>query len=97
MAGALVERGEAGRAELRDLLAAWSEPGAVLLRRDIGRGELPAGLDTGAVVDSWLGYALYHVVFLESAPTDADPAGLVDALPYTAREVWRAQLCGRSR
>ncbi|MFD7295153.1 TetR/AcrR family transcriptional regulator [Streptomyces sp. NPDC059897] len=86
VAGALVERGEAGRAELRDLLVAWSEPGAVLLRRGIARGELPAGLDVGSVVDSWLGYALYRVVFLESAPTEADLAGLVDALPYTRRE-----------
>ncbi|MFZ3554347.1 TetR/AcrR family transcriptional regulator [Streptomyces sp. BH055] len=86
VAGALVERGEAGRAELRDLLVAWSEPGAVLLRRGIERGELPAGLDVGAVIDSWLGYALYRVVFLESAPTEADLAGLVDALPYTRRE-----------
>ncbi|MFJ9083047.1 TetR/AcrR family transcriptional regulator [Streptomyces sp. NPDC102384] len=86
VAGALVERGEAGRAELRDLLKAWSEPGAALLRRGIARGELPAGLDAGAVIDSWLGYALYRVVFLQSAPTEADLAGLVDALPYTGRE-----------
>lgn len=86
VAGALVERGEAGRAELRDLLVAWSEPGVALLRRGIERGELPAGLDAGAVIDSWLGYALYRVVFLESAPTEADLAGLVDALPYTNRD-----------
>ncbi|MGW2343926.1 TetR/AcrR family transcriptional regulator [Streptomyces sp. NPDC001661] len=86
VAGALVERGEAGRAELRDLLVAWSEPGAALLRRGIERGELPTGLDAAAVIDSWLGYALYRVVFLESAPTEADLAGLVDALPYTHRE-----------
>ncbi|MFI5661196.1 TetR/AcrR family transcriptional regulator [Streptomyces sp. NPDC051684] len=85
VAGALVERGEAGRAELRDLLVAWSEPGAVLLRRGIARGELPTGLDVEAVIDSWLGYALYRVVFLESAPGEADLAGLVDALPYTDR------------
>ncbi|MGY0489262.1 TetR/AcrR family transcriptional regulator [Streptomyces sp. WG-D5] len=85
VAGALVERGEAGRAELRDLLVAWSEPGAALLRRGVERGELPADLDAPAVIDGWLGYGLYRVVFLESEPTAADVSGLVDALPYLNR------------
>ncbi|WP_306322015.1 MULTISPECIES: TetR/AcrR family transcriptional regulator [unclassified Streptomyces] len=82
VAGALVERGEAGRAELRDLLVAWGEPGIALLRRGVDRGELPVGLDAAAVVDSWLGYALYRVVFLQSEPSEADVAGLLAALPY---------------
>ncbi|WP_320775912.1 TetR/AcrR family transcriptional regulator [Streptomyces sp. CRN 30] len=83
VAGALVEQGEAGRAGLRDLLAARLEPGGRLLDRGVERGELPTGLRTVTVIDSWIGFVLYRVVFAERVPDEAEVVALVDLLPFT--------------
>ncbi|MCF1592603.1 TetR/AcrR family transcriptional regulator [Streptomyces muensis] len=82
MAGLLVELGESGRAQLRDFLSERLEPAAVLLRRGIDRGELPADLKVRAVVDSWAGYVLYLVMFQERKPARRDLADLVGLLPF---------------
>ncbi|MDQ1033998.1 AcrR family transcriptional regulator [Streptomyces sp. V3I8] len=83
VAAALTERGEAGRTDLRDLLAARLTPGTHLLERGITRGELPPGLPVATVIDSWLGFVLYRVVFAERAPEDEEIAVLVDFLPFS--------------
>ncbi|GAA2253534.1 TetR family transcriptional regulator [Streptomyces ruber] len=83
VAGALVEQGETGRAGLRDLLAARLEPGGRLLDRGRERGDLPADLRTATVIDSWLGFVLYRVVFAERVPDEAEIEALVDLLPFT--------------
>ncbi|MFJ8996202.1 TetR/AcrR family transcriptional regulator [Streptomyces sp. NPDC102279] len=83
IAGALVERGEAGRADLRDILTARLSPGTLLLSRGVERGELPRGLDLHTVVDSWVGFVLYRIVFLEQTPSPRDLTALVDLLPLT--------------
>lgn len=81
VAGALAERGEAGQLELRELLRAWKEPGAEILRRGITRSELPAVLPIDVIVDGWAGYLLYRVVFVREVPSDDDLRGLVGLLP----------------
>ncbi|WP_030377351.1 MULTISPECIES: TetR/AcrR family transcriptional regulator [unclassified Streptomyces] len=83
VAAALTERGEPGRADLRDVVAARSEPGALLLRRGIERGELPADLPIETVVDSWLGFILYRIVFMQREPTPTELTDLVNLLPFT--------------
>ncbi|KPC79393.1 MULTISPECIES: TetR/AcrR family transcriptional regulator [Streptomyces] len=79
--GALTERGEAGRAELRDLLKAHAEPAAQLLRNSVARGGLPQGLPLDAIVDSWIGYVVYRTVFLGQEITGPDLLDLVRLLP----------------
>ncbi|MDQ0383165.1 TetR/AcrR family transcriptional regulator [Amycolatopsis thermophila] len=81
VAGALTERGEPGRAALRDILRDRFQPGAELLRRGIERGELPAGLPVSAVVESWSGFVLYRIVFRERTPRDDELRALVELLP----------------
>ncbi|MFJ4450143.1 TetR/AcrR family transcriptional regulator [[Kitasatospora] papulosa] len=79
--GALTERGEAGRADLRDLLRAHAERAALLLRNGVARGGLPEGLPVDTIVDSWTGYVVYRTVFLGQEITEADLLGLVRLLP----------------
>ncbi|WP_405811505.1 TetR/AcrR family transcriptional regulator [Streptomyces sp. NBC_01520] len=79
--GALTERGEPGRAELRDLLKAHAEPAGKLMRNGVARGGLPDGLPLDAIVDSWIGYVVYRTVFLGQEITEADLLGLVRLLP----------------
>ncbi|MFB6657686.1 TetR/AcrR family transcriptional regulator [[Kitasatospora] papulosa] len=79
--GALTERGEAGRADLRDLLRAHAERAALLLRNGVTRGGLPEGLPVDTIVDSWTGYVVYRTVFLGQENTEADLLGLVRLLP----------------
>ncbi|MFG2588409.1 TetR/AcrR family transcriptional regulator [Streptomyces sp. NPDC048438] len=79
--GALTERGEPGRAELRDLLKAHAEPAAELMRNGVARGGLPDDLPLDAVVDSWIGYVVYRTVFLGQEIAEADLLDLVRLLP----------------
>lgn len=79
--GALTERGEAGRADLRDLLKAHSEPASLLLRDGVARGGLPQDAPLEAIVDSWVGYVVYRTVFLGQEIADADLLDLVRLLP----------------
>ncbi|MGW1815838.1 TetR/AcrR family transcriptional regulator [Streptomyces sp. NPDC002125] len=79
--GALTERGEPGRADLRDLLAAHSAPLSQLLRRGVERGGLPRDLPVRAVVDSWVGHVVYRTVFLGQEIAEADLLDLVRLLP----------------
>ncbi|MEU1486731.1 TetR/AcrR family transcriptional regulator [Streptomyces sp. NPDC005752] len=79
--GALTERGEAGRADLRDLLRAHAEPAARLMRNGVARGGLPEGLPLDAIVDSWIGYVVYRTVFLGQEITETDLLDLVRLLP----------------
>ncbi|WP_299535271.1 TetR/AcrR family transcriptional regulator [uncultured Streptomyces sp.] len=79
--GALTERGEAGRAELRDLLRAHAEPATALLRRGVARGRVPGDLPVQAVVDGWIGYVVYRTVFLGQEITEADLLDLLRLLP----------------
>ncbi|MEU4262519.1 MULTISPECIES: TetR/AcrR family transcriptional regulator [Streptomycetaceae] len=79
--GALTERGEAGRADLRDLLRAHSEPASRLLRKGVAQGLLPRDLPVEAVVDSWVGYVVYRTVFLGQEITEAGLLDLVRLLP----------------
>ncbi|MFE9725536.1 TetR/AcrR family transcriptional regulator [Streptomyces sp. NPDC005794] len=79
--GALTERGEPGRAELRDLLQAHAGPAAQLLRAGAARGQLPPGVPLDAVVDSWVGYLVYRTVFLGRETAEADLLDLVRLLP----------------
>ncbi|WP_328718348.1 TetR/AcrR family transcriptional regulator [Streptomyces sp. NBC_00247] len=79
--GALTERGEAGRADLRDLLRAHAEPAALLLRNGVARGRLPRKLPVDAVVDGWIGYAVYRTVFLGQEIAEEDLLDLVGLLP----------------
>lgn len=81
VAGALAERGEAGQIELGDILRARTPAGREVLRRGIIRGELPDGLPCEVVVDEWLGFVLYRIVFARSVPDDDDLRAIVDALP----------------
>ncbi|KAA9155300.1 TetR/AcrR family transcriptional regulator [Amycolatopsis acidicola] len=81
VAGALAERGEDGRMALRDILRDRFEPGTQLLRRGVERGELPADLPVAAIVESWAGYALYRIVFLQEEPSDTDLRELAGLLP----------------
>ncbi|WP_320781109.1 TetR/AcrR family transcriptional regulator [Streptomyces sp. CRN 30] len=83
VAGALAERGEAGRTDLRDLLAARLRPLRDLLDRGAERGELPPGLPVAALVDSWVGFVLYRIVFTEQVPAEDEVTALVDALPFS--------------
>ncbi|MYR06934.1 TetR family transcriptional regulator [Gordonia sp. SID5947] len=83
VAGAVAERGEAGQAELREILRSWSGPGAELLRRGIGRDELAASTPVDVVVDGWAGYLLYRVVFARVVPSDDELRALVSLLPTT--------------
>jgi len=79
--GALTERGEPGRADLRDLLKAHSAPAAQLLREGVARGRLPSDAPLEAIVDSWVGYVVYRTVFLGQEIADADLLDLVRLLP----------------
>ncbi|MEV7106818.1 TetR/AcrR family transcriptional regulator C-terminal ligand-binding domain-containing protein [Streptomyces atroolivaceus] len=79
--GALTERGEPGRAELRDLLKAQAGPAAQLLRAGVARGRLPRSVPVEAVVDSWVGYLVYRTVFLGQETTEDDLLDLVRLLP----------------
>lgn len=79
--GALTERGEAGRAELRDLLRAHAEPAALLLGNGVARGWLPQDLPVEAVVDGWIGYVVYRTVFLGQEIAEADLLDVVSLLP----------------
>ncbi len=80
VAGALAERGEAGRRDLDAILRARQEPGDALLRRGIERGELPADLPVALILESWTGYVLYRVVFEQSVPAEAELRELVTHL-----------------
>ncbi|MDP9686127.1 cytochrome P450 [Streptomyces griseoviridis] len=81
MAGALVERAEAGRGDLRDLPAARPEQPRPPLVRGVGRGDLPAGLPVAPLADSWIGFVVYRIVFGEGerVPDEAEIAASVDA------------------
>lgn len=79
--GALTERGEPGRADLRDLLKAHSAPVSQLLRNGVERGGLPRDLPVEAVVDSWVGYVVYRTVFLGQEIAEAELLDLVRLLP----------------
>jgi AcrR family transcriptional regulator len=81
VAGALAERGEAGQAELAEILRAYVAPGEELLHRAIRREELPGDLPVPTVIESWAGYLLYRIVFLRTTPSDADLRELVALLP----------------
>ncbi|GAA3718671.1 TetR/AcrR family transcriptional regulator [Gordonia hankookensis] len=81
VAGALAERGEAGQLELREILRAWNEPAAEVLRRGISRSELPADLPIDVIVDSWTGYLIYQIVLVRVVPSDDDLRRLVGLLP----------------
>ncbi|MGW0784746.1 TetR/AcrR family transcriptional regulator [Streptomyces sp. NPDC002913] len=79
--GALTERGEPGRADLRDLLKAHSAPLSQLLRKGVERGGLPGDLPVEAVVDSWVGCVVYRTVFLGQEIAEAELLDLVGLLP----------------
>ncbi|MEU1089293.1 TetR/AcrR family transcriptional regulator [Streptomyces sp. NPDC005576] len=79
--GALTERGEAGRAELRDLLRAHADPATLLLGNGVARGLLPRDLPVEAVVDGWIGYVVYRTVFLGQEIAEADLLDVVSLLP----------------
>jgi hypothetical protein len=72
-----------GVADLRDVVAARSEPGELLRRRGIERGELPAALPIETVVDSWLGFILYHFLLMQREPTSTELTDLVNLPPFT--------------
>ncbi|SDT39312.1 TetR/AcrR family transcriptional regulator [Actinoplanes derwentensis] len=64
VAAAMSSRGEAGRADLRDILHPWEQA-------------LTAVTDT-VTAQSWLGYVVYRVVFLLEEVTEADLRTLVE-------------------
>ncbi|MFF2328735.1 MULTISPECIES: TetR/AcrR family transcriptional regulator [unclassified Streptomyces] len=77
VAGALAERGEPGRAALRDILHDHGRHASQLLSRSIAAGRLDADLPLAQIVDAWIGYVLYRIVFLEQIPTEQELTLLV--------------------
>ncbi|MBL7255631.1 TetR/AcrR family transcriptional regulator [Paractinoplanes lichenicola] len=72
VAGAMSSRGEAGRADLRDILHPWFEGLVTILERR-GDPSLPVTL----IAQSWVGYVVYRVVFLQEEVTREDLSRLI--------------------
>ncbi|MBM2615796.1 TetR/AcrR family transcriptional regulator [Actinoplanes sp. LDG1-06] len=72
VAGAMSSRGEAGRADLRDILHPWLEGLVTILERHRS-ADFPAEL----TAQSWVGYVLYRVVFLQEEVSAHDLRTLV--------------------
>ncbi|MFF5083386.1 TetR/AcrR family transcriptional regulator [Actinoplanes sp. NPDC000266] len=64
VAGAMSSRGEAGLADLRDILHPWFEGLVVILDRAVTTGKLPRDFPVHLTAQAWLGYVVYRVVFL---------------------------------
>ena len=77
VAAAMSSQGEAGRAELRDLLQPWFTSLVTILDRALTRGEQPAGFPVPLTAHAWMGYLVYRIVFLQEEPTPADLTALV--------------------
>ncbi|MFI5932138.1 TetR/AcrR family transcriptional regulator [Actinoplanes sp. NPDC051494] len=77
VAAAMSSQGEAGRAELRDLLQPWSASLVTIIDRAVTRGELPTGFPVTLTVQAWMGYVVYRIVFLQEEIPAADLAVLV--------------------
>lgn len=77
VAAAMSSRGEAGRADLRDILHPWAEGLAGILERAVERGEVSAGFPVMLIAQAWLGFVVYRVVFLQQEVTPADLTALV--------------------
>ncbi|MEV6343253.1 TetR/AcrR family transcriptional regulator [Actinoplanes sp. NPDC051851] len=82
VAGAMSSRGEAGRADLRDILAPWLD-GLVAI---LGRAPLPPEFPVVLTAQSWIGYVVYRVVFLQEVITPDDLRILVDLPVQGLRE-----------
>jgi AcrR family transcriptional regulator len=71
VASAMSSRGDAGRADLRDILHPWFESLVAILERAVTRGEIPADFPVAITARSWIGYVLYRSVFqLEKITTE---------------------------
>ncbi|MFF0375846.1 TetR/AcrR family transcriptional regulator [Actinoplanes missouriensis] len=72
VAGAMSSRGEAGVADLRDILHPWFEGLAEILERGIRREQLPPGFPVTVTAHAWMGYLVYRVVFLQEQISGSD-------------------------
>ncbi|WP_051796963.1 TetR/AcrR family transcriptional regulator [Catenuloplanes japonicus] len=73
-AAAMSARGEAGRADLRDILHPWEES----LIEILSRGALSTRFPIRATAHAWMGYIVYRTVFLEEEITADDLSVLVN-------------------
>lgn len=72
VAAAMSSRGEAGRADLRDILQPWLAGLVAILEQDGDGVEMTA--------QAWLGYVVYRIVFLQEEITGDDLIRLVAAV-----------------
>ncbi|MBB2948954.1 AcrR family transcriptional regulator [Actinoplanes lutulentus] len=77
VAGAMSSRGEAGLADLRDILHPWFDGLVEILNRAIRTGQLPTGFPIAVTAHAWMGYLVYRVVFLQQEVTRQDLSTLI--------------------
>ncbi|MEV4346827.1 TetR/AcrR family transcriptional regulator C-terminal ligand-binding domain-containing protein [Actinoplanes sp. NPDC049596] len=77
VAGAMSSRGEAGLADLRDILHPWLECLVTILDRGVATGKLPRDFPVHLTAQSWLGYIVHRVVFLQEVVEPGDPQTLI--------------------
>ncbi|MEU4689422.1 TetR-like C-terminal domain-containing protein [Actinoplanes sp. NPDC023714] len=77
VAGAMSSRGEAGVADLRDILHPWFEGIVAILERGVRNGQVPEGFPVVVTAHAWMGYLVYRVVFLQQEVTEDDLAVLI--------------------
>ncbi|WP_246613464.1 TetR/AcrR family transcriptional regulator [Paractinoplanes bogorensis] len=75
VAGAMSSRGEAGRADLRDILHPWCAGLVTIIERSA-----PPGFPAVLTAQAWVGYLVYRVVFLQEEVTTQDLKVLIS--PY---------------